>query len=286
MRRIIQSSAAIGFILGFAMIFGAYYIEGGSVTTLFLIPALMIVFGGTIATALIGNNWEHIARTPHLLKIVISPPQYDPVSIARQIIRYAIVARRHGILALEKFLSRTPHPYLRKLLQLVIDGTDPEELKKIAISELEYIARRHETNINIFGRMGGYAPTMGIIGTVMGLIATLASAGDDPTELIHHIAMAFIATMWGIVSANLIWLPIADKLKTLHEEEEQILKMMQEGMIALQQGAPPSTIKFIISSILPVSLQEQILNIPTYEILKEELPKSVPTGIEKTPKTP
>ncbi len=267
-----RSSAIVGFIFGFAMIFGAYYLEGGTASTLFLIPALMIVFGGTIATAMIGSSWQHIARMPKLVAIALFPPEYDPVGIAKQIIRYAVVARKDGILALEKFLNRTPHPYLKKLLQLVIDGTDPKELRKVAENELLFIAQRHQTNINLFGRMGGYAPTMGIIGTVMGLISTLASAGDDPTTLIKHIAMAFIATMWGILSANLIWLPIADKLKTLHEEEEQLLKMMQEGMIALQEGAPPSTIKFKVASLLPISEQDQIISMSTYEVMRESSP--------------
>ncbi len=270
-----RSSAVVGFLFGFGMIFGAYYLEGGTAATLFLLPALMIVFGGTIATAMIGSSWVHIARIPRLIAIALFPPTYDALGIARQIIRYSVVARKDGILALEKFLPRVPHPYLKKLLQLVIDGTDPAELRKIADTELHFIAQRHQININIFGRMGGYAPTMGIIGTVMGLISTLASAGDDPTTLIHHIAMAFIATMWGILSANLIWLPIADKLKTLHEEEEQLLKMMQEGMIALQEGAPPSTIKFKVASLLPISQQEQILSISTYEVLRESSPARV-----------
>jgi chemotaxis protein MotA len=120
---------------------------------------------------------------------------------------------------------------------------------------------RHMMNINIFSKMGGYAPTMGIIGTVLALILTLGAAGSDPTVLIRNIATAFIATLWGIFSANLIWFPIADRLKQCHLEEKFIMELSLEGAIALTSGEIPSVVKSRLISMLPQKEQIKILNI-------------------------
>ena len=117
---------------------------------------------------------------------------------------------------------------------------------------------RHNTFISMFNKMGGYAPTMGIIGTVMGLIMTLANAGKDPNTLIHSIASAFIATLWGIFSANLLWLPIADKLKQCHLEEKYMMEVSLEGVMAIQSGEIPSIVKSRLMSLLPQKEQEPI----------------------------
>ncbi|CUS83938.1 MotA/TolQ/ExbB proton channel family protein [Candidatus Kryptonium thompsonii] len=141
------------------------------------------------------------------------------------------------------------------MLRLAIDGTDPETIREIADIEINYITERHMANATVFQKMGGYAPTMGIIGTVMGLISTLANAGGDPNELIHHIASAFIATLWGVFSANIIWLPIADRLKAIHAEEKVLLEIIVEGVLAIQAGEVPTIIKTKLYSMFPISEQ-------------------------------
>ncbi|HCQ00774.1 MAG TPA: hypothetical protein DIT99_08770 [Candidatus Latescibacteria bacterium] len=129
------------------------------------------------------------------------------------IVNLAYVIRREGILALESQIATVDDPFLRKGVQLMIDGSEQEYIKEVLDLELDQMSERHMKGAQMFSKMGGFAPTMGIIGTVMGLINTLARAGADPNDLIHHIAGAFIATLWGVFNANIIWLPMGDKLK-------------------------------------------------------------------------
>ena len=131
-------------------------------------------------------------------------------------------------------------------------------LESIAYGEMKAMQGRHDAYISMFNKMGGYAPTMGIIGTVMGLIMTLANAGKDPNTLIHSIASAFIATLWGIFSANLLWLPIADKLRQCHLEEKYMMEVSLEGVMAIQSGEIPSIVKSRLMSLLPQKEQDTL----------------------------
>lgn len=254
-----RNSTLIGLALGCTAIFGAFLLEGGSLSSLFVLPALLIVLGGTFAATIVGTSFEHVARLPRLIALAIFPPHYNPQASIEIIVRFAATARRDGLLALEHRLGETNHPFMRKLFQLAIDGVDPQLLRQIADNELYFIGERHQSNIQLFTRMGGYSPTMGIIGTVMGLIATMAGVGGDPNELIRHIASAFIATLWGIFMANIVWLPIGDKLRTLHEQEMQLLNMIVEGVCSVQLGEVPSVIRAHLIGILPLEEQQQYL---------------------------
>jgi len=254
-----KASTAIGIIFGFLAIFGAFIWEGGQINTLIMLPAMLIVFGGTLAAGLAGTSMEQMLKMPKLIWLSFFPPHYNQREIIEQIVEFATVARREGILAVEAKLNDVKHPFLRKLFTLCIDGIDPESLQKTVESEISFISNRHNTNINFFVKLGGYSPTMGIIGTVMGLIATLAAAGSDPNTLIHHIASAFIATMWGIFMANIVWLPIGDKLKTMHNEEMSLFQLMLEGVIAVQVGETPSVIRNKLIGSFPLKEQQAIL---------------------------
>lgn len=245
----------VGLILGVLSIFGSFLLEGGTLGALILIPAMLIVFGGTIATAMIGSPAKIFFKIPSFIKLALVPPKFNIVETIDMIVNYAIIARKDGILALEKEVNNISHPFLKKMLRLAIDGTDPETIREIADIEINYITERHMANAMIFQKMGGYAPTMGIIGTVMGLISTLANAGGDPNELIRHIASAFIATLWGVFSANIIWLPISDRLKSIHAEEKVLLEIIVEGVLAIQAGEVPTIIKTKLYSMFPISEQ-------------------------------
>lgn len=253
-----KASTLAGIIIGLVAIFGAFLWEGGTVDTLFMLPPMIIVIGGTLAAGAAGSSFEMMAKLPKLFYITISSKDYDFNRIIEQIVDYAQKARKEGILSLENKLDRLDHPYLRKLFQICIDGADPDTLEQIVETEMFHITERHHKNRNLFTKMGGYSPTMGIIGTVMGLISVLASAGEDPNVLIHHIAMAFIATMWGILLANLVWLPISDKLKVLHDDEMQLYKLMMDGVKAVQLGEVPSVIRAKLLTALPMEEQERI----------------------------
>ena len=266
-------STLAGIILGLLSIFGAYIIEGGTFDSLFMLPAMLIVFGGTIAAGMAGSSFNQIKLIPKLILISINPPKYDRLKIIDQIVNFATLARREGILAIEDKLKDMPHPFMRKLFKICIDGADPDTLIKIVDSEIGFLTNRHQANIDLFIKLGGYSPTMGIIGTVMGLISTLASAGSDPNVLIHHIATAFIATMWGILMANIIWLPIGDKLKRIHKEEIEIISIMMDGVQSVQLGENPSVIRSKLLSAFPLPEQERISN--NYKNKKSALSKEV-----------
>ncbi|MGE5354411.1 MAG: motility protein A [Acidobacteriota bacterium] len=248
-----------GLILGVFSIFGAFLVEGGSMKALFLLPPLVVVFGGTFASVIIGFGFDRFKKIFSLGRLAYFPPEYDVTGLILTFIEFSIICRKEGLLSLEHQLERLESPYTRKMVRLLVDGTDAESLQNIAYSEVKAMQERHLSNIFIFTKMGGYAPTMGILGTVMGLVMTLAQAGGDPNSLIHNIATAFIATLWGVLSANLIWLPIGDKLKQCHLEEKHMMEISLEGVLALQSGDIPSVVKARLISMLPQKEQEKIL---------------------------
>jgi chemotaxis protein MotA len=241
----------IGLAIGFIAIFGSFVFEGGSIRALFLLPPIIIVFGGTFATAIIGSGWDRFNRVPEYARIAAFPPPFDSSQLVDQLVAYSIRARKEGLLSLEAEVKAIDQPQLRRWMQLAIDGTDTESIRTIAEVEMLHMSERHAANAGLFSKMGGYAPTMGIIGTVMGLIMTLASAGEDPNALIHNMASAFIATLWGIFSANIIWLPVSDRLKLCHLEEKQYLEILLEGVLAIQQGEVSNVLRAKLLSSLP-----------------------------------
>ncbi|MBX3045299.1 MAG: MotA/TolQ/ExbB proton channel family protein [Candidatus Kapabacteria bacterium] len=262
-----KGSTLTGIIIGTIAILGSFLWEGGKTAYLFLLPPMVIVIVGTLAAGLAGHSFEVFRKIPLLIKITMKPPEYDIKGIILQIVNLAAMARREGLLSLENQLKNVKHPYLGKLLENVIDGADPEALDQLVDNELHAMTERHLVYIGFFNKLGGYSPTMGIIGTVMGLIATLASVGSEPEVLIANIASAFIATLWGIFMANIVWLPVADKLRFLHDEEMKVLNIIINGIKSMQKGEIPLVIHAKLVSALPLSEQKTII-IP--KIYKDE----------------
>jgi chemotaxis protein MotA len=256
MKRTFDITTAGGLVLGVIAIFGSFMLEGGSIGALILLPAMTIVFLGTFSAAMIGTSLKNFMQIGTMLKLALFPPSYEVKDTIDSIVRYSTIARKEGLLALEKELGNVPNAFMKKILRFAIDGTEPEVLRALAETEVNYVGERHGRAAAIFQKMGGYSPTMGIIGTVMGLIATLASAGEDANVLIRHIASAFIATLWGVFMANIVWLPIADKLKYIHDQEYLFMDMIVEGVLSIQAGEVPSVIKAKLNSMLPSHQQE------------------------------
>ncbi|MCB0751329.1 MAG: MotA/TolQ/ExbB proton channel family protein, partial [Ignavibacteriae bacterium] len=238
-----KNGSLYGLFFGFVAVFGAFLIEGGSFKALFLFPAMLIVFGGTFSATIIGVGFDKFKRIFSLIRMAYLPPKYDINQLIDGFVKVSVKSRQEGLLAIEGQLNKLIYPFPKKMMHFVMDGTDMDLLESIALGEMKAMQGRHNTYISMFNKMGGYAPTMGIIGTVMGLIMTLANAGKDPNTLIHSIASAFIATLWGIFSANLLWLPIADKLKQCHQEEKYMMEVSLEGVMAIQSGEIPSIVK-------------------------------------------
>jgi len=256
MRRSFEFATVGGLAIGILAIFGSFLWEGGNIGALLLGPAMLIVFVGTFAAAMIGTSMKNFLNMGRTIRLVVFPPKYEVRETINSIVIYSTIARKEGLLALEKELNKVPNAFMKKILRFAIDGTEPEVLRTLAETEVKYVTERHSQAASLFQKMGGYSPTMGIIGTVMGLIATLAAAGEDPNQLIRHIAGAFIATLWGVFMANLVWLPIADKLKHMHNEEYLFMDMIVEGILSIQAGEIPSVIKAKLNSMLPATEQQ------------------------------
>ncbi|MBM4165850.1 MAG: chemotaxis protein MotA [Ignavibacteria bacterium] len=254
----------IGFIMGVGGIVVAYkFIGHGKMRMLVGAPALeaiLIVGLGTMSATIVGQSWKRFTTIPKLVGQAYNPLTFNFHESIDQMVNFAAIARKDGVLALEKELPTIKEPFFKKMLGLAIDGNDPDVIRSIAETEMTFVGERHNVNITIFNKMGGYSPTMGIIGTVIGLIGTFAAAGGgggDSEKLISHIATAFVATLWGIFLANLVFLPIGDRLKNIHLEEEEYMDVIMRGVIAIQEGEAPSIVKAKLYSMLPASKQEK-----------------------------
>jgi chemotaxis protein MotA len=254
-----QKGSIYGFLIGVLSIFGAFLFEGGSLRALFLGPAMLTVFGGTFAAIIIGFGLEKFFTMFLLIRKAYFPEEYDIPGLIDTFSELAIRGRQNGLLSIERDIDRFEHYFTRKMLRFLLDGSDAETIEAIARYEMRSMQERHFSNITIFSKMGGYAPTMGILGTVLGLIMTLANASNDPAALVHSIASAFIATLWGVFTANIFWLPIGDKLKQCHLEEKRLMEVSLEGVLALHSGEIPSLIKARMASLLSQSEQELVL---------------------------
>ena len=255
-----KNSTLIGIIIGLLAISIAFFLEGGNITSLFLLPPLIIVLGGTLAAGLASTSWKIFSRIFKLMYISFSPPKYEKKHIIFELLNMSVTARALGLLAVESQFSSQTHPYLKKMFQVCIDGGNENTLADMYEIETLNITERHSDNINLFAKLGAFSPTMGIIGTVMGLISTMAAAGGDPNQLIHSIGIAFLATLWGIVMANLVWIPISDKLQLIHNEEMHLLGVIFEGVKSVQLGEPPSVVYTRLAGSFPISEQNDFLS--------------------------
>ena len=240
-----------GLFLGLFSIFGAFLLEGGQFAALLLIPAIITVVGGTFAATIIGTSITNVQTLFKLIGRVLMPPTYNVKGTIEELVRYSSIARREGLLTLDTQLPSIRDPFMRRILRSAVDGAEPESLREVGTAEMNGLSDRHAYGASLFQKMGGYSPTMGIIGTVMGLITTLASAGDNPDKLIRHIASAFIATLWGVFLANLVWIPIAEKLKFIHEQENLYKEIILDGVMGIQAGEIPSVLRTKLNSKLP-----------------------------------
>ncbi|NMO96682.1 flagellar motor protein [Paenibacillus lemnae] len=232
----------IGILAGLAALVGGFIWEGGHLGGLLQGTAALIVFGGTFAAVMISFPASRLRTIPSALKTAFGRRSRSSEDLIEDIVDMAVMARREGVLALEKASAEHPDPFLREGMGMVVDGTDEDTVRQILELEMDAVEQKHEAYAKIFESAGGYAPTMGIIGTVMGLIHVLGSL-QDPTQLGPSIAVAFTATLYGVASANIIFLPIASKIKARGEEEIQNMELLFEGILAVQNGQHPLLVR-------------------------------------------
>jgi chemotaxis protein MotA len=240
----------VGIVIAFGSVFALLTLEGGSVGALLLVAPLILVFGGTIGVAMAGGLLKDMTGMINATKRALLTKPTPPDALVESIVKLAERARREGLLALEDGMKDVTDPFLRKGLQLAIDGTDQDELQDILEAEVDAKRKADKVSAKIFTDMGGFAPTMGIIGTTIGLITALENL-SQPEKLGHMIAAAFVATLWGLLSANVMWLPMGNKLKRLSEVECGQMELVIAGIVNIQAGANPRLVAQKLRSLLP-----------------------------------
>ncbi|MBN2324924.1 MAG: motility protein A [Spirochaetes bacterium] len=248
-----------GLGIGFFVLIVGIIISGGvgSLTGFVSISSIFITIGGSFAAIMVSNT---LARTLGLMKVAMNAARVHPMEEGRvisMIVTFSEKARREGLLALEDDLDELEDEFLRKGIQLVVDGTDPEIIRNIMETELNHMQARHLDGIKIFEEWGSLAPAFGMIGTLIGLIIMLANI-EDKTAIGPGMSTALITTLYGAVLANLVFIPIANKLAYVNDQEVLLREIMIEGTLSIQSGDNPRIVKEKLISFLPPDIRAQV----------------------------
>jgi chemotaxis protein MotA len=249
-QRSFAATTPLGLVAAFGVLLVAVVLEGGSPLSILNLPAFLIVCGGTCAATLASTTIGEFRRIPRLYRIAFRgrPPQWR--AGIRALARLAEKARREGLLALEDELPAIDDEFARGGVQLVVDGVDSELVRAMLYSEIDAMSGRHAKGAHVFTVAGGFAPTLGILGTVLSLVHVLENL-STPRLLGHSIAGAFLATLYGVGSANLLYLPVSNKLKELASEELAYREMLVEAILAIQAGDNPRMLRDRLETFLP-----------------------------------
>ena len=231
-----------GILLAVVAILGGNILEGGHMSSLVQLTAFVIVAGGTLGAVMVQTPMATFVRSMKIAVWVFVPVKLQPEEAAEKIVNWSNIARREGLLGLEAIAEEEPDQFARKGLQLLVDGSEPEVIRSIL--EVEIDVREHQDiqAARVFDGMGGYSPIIGIIGAVMGLIHVMNNLAD-PSKLGGGIATAFVATIYGVGFANLLFLPMANKLKSQVHSQTQFREMIVEGVISIAEGENPRNIE-------------------------------------------
>ena len=246
----------IGIASGVGLVLVAIFM-GGGISIFINIPSMMITFGGTLGATLINFPFSKVMGVLHVVKNAFFYREISPDEVIKQLVDFATIARREGVLALEQRISSLNDPFLQKGLQLAVDGTPPETIREILRTDIDYLASRHKVGQEIFNAMGTYAPAFGMIGTLIGLIQMLRTL-DDPSKIGQGMATALLTTFYGALFANLICLPIAGKLKVRSEEEILSRELIVEGILSIQSGDNPRIVEEKLKAFIAPRLREKI----------------------------
>ncbi len=242
----------LGLFFGVGSILSGFIVEGGHVSSLLQPGAFLIVFGGTFGAVFVQTPWPVFRDALRMLGWAIRPPSVDPEEWIQKAVDWGKTARREGLLALEARIADEDDEFVRKGLQLVVDGSEPERLREVLSTELEVIEEHYKLCAKIWESAGGYAPTIGIIGAVLGLIHVMENLAD-PSQLGQGIAVAFVATIYGVASANLLYIPLSKKLLTYVAELVLMRQMLIEGFVGIASGDNPRLVENQMRSFFPES---------------------------------
>jgi chemotaxis protein MotA len=231
----------VGLVVAFGAIVGGQWLEGGSIGSMLQLAAFLIVIGGTLGAVMLQTPLRTFREGLALARFVLIPPRRDDPAAIAEITQWAEVARREGMLALESRLDALPAGFARNGLQMLVDGFEPERIREAMEVEIDAKADRQRAAAKIWEAAGGYAPTIGILGAVLGLIHVMENL-TDPAKLGGGIAVAFVATIYGVAAANLLFLPIASKLKGVIAAEVRHRDLVLDGLLGIANGENPKLI--------------------------------------------
>lgn len=246
-----EKSTYTGIILGVVAIITGLLLKGASLSILFNPAAIMIIFVGTAASLLVGFPLSELKKFPTLIKILFKKQE---LMSKREVIKifteFATISRREGLLALENKIEDINDPFLKNGIRMIIDGNDHEFVKDVLLEDISATQERHKLGAKIFSQAGTYAPTLGVLGAVLGLVSALGNM-DDIATLGHSIAAAFVATLYGIFTGYVLWHPMCNKLQRLSSNEIELRLMMVEGLLSIQSGVSTLAIEQKLSVFLP-----------------------------------
>ncbi|WP_338031243.1 flagellar motor protein [Clostridium paridis] len=247
----------LGIIVGFGMLLLAFFEEGGSPGALLSVTSIMIVFGGTIGAVVLSFPVKTLKKVPDSFKKVFITKKSSIPDLIIYFKEVSTLTRRNGLLSLEGELGKEEvDQFIKDGLQMVADGFEPDLIKDILETKIQGMIDKNKEGIHIFDAAGGFSPTMGIIGTVMGLVNVLSNLAD-PESLGPKIATAFIATLYGVAFANLLWLPIGSRLKALNEQDVLEKEVMLQGILMIQNGVNPNSIVAKLSSFVEEGMEDE-----------------------------
>lgn len=254
----LEKSTVIGMVLGFISVFVGMVLKGAPISSLNNPAAFLIIIGGTFSCLFTGFTLEQMRNFPKLIKKTFQTSDSRPkAELLRLFVELSQIARREGILALENKVADIKDPFFRSGLNMVIDGMDPDFVSDVLDAELQIMEQRHAEGMSMFSQAGTYAPTLGVLGAVVGLIAALGNL-NDIEKLGHSIGAAFIATLLGIFTGYVLWLPFGQKLKVMSQIEVAQKRMIIEGILSLQAGDSPTAIEAKLMVFIPQSERDQL----------------------------
>jgi len=263
-------SSIIGIIVALLAIGIGMVLKGASLSALNNPAAYLIIFGGTAAAVMVAFPFSEIKKFPVLLKIALFEPKLP--SLAKQVVKLvecAEIAKKEGLLALEETANEIDDPFFKKGLEMIIDGHDMEFIEEVLLDEVAAIDKRHKVGSLIFTQAGTYAPTLGVLGAVIGLVASLGNL-NNVEKIGHSISAAFIATLLGIFTGYVLWYPIANKLRRISKKEQELKMLIIEGLLGIYSGLSPRALESKLTVYIPPK-ERKVYEKMTEEKLDEKI---------------
>ncbi|MGL4367402.1 MAG: motility protein A [Brevinemataceae bacterium] len=247
-----ERGSIIGLVVCALLMFGGMFISAGSLAPYWDLTSILITIGGSVGATMLANPWERSTKLVFLMSLVFKNPQQELGALIDTLLTFGEKARKEGVLSLEDHVSEIPDPFLKKAIRLVVDGTDPEVVKRIMYNEINKLDERHGHYIKVFEDWGSFAPAFGMIGTLVGLIALLGNLSDT-ASLGRGMAVALITTLYGSILANWICIPMAAKLHAYNADEVLMKEIILEGVLSIQAGDNPAILRERLNSFLGVN---------------------------------